>query len=82
MLRQEEEVKSQVMSQKLKSIASQIETLSSTVSDIQAALKAEDLPFLLVFLHNIINISAFLMCNSCTAPKLKMFTDQSQLVLH
>lgn len=80
MLRQEQEVKSQVMSEKLKSIASQIETLSSTMGDIQAALAAEDLPFLLVFLHNIINISALLMCNSCTASKLQMFTDQFQLL--
>lgn len=48
MLRQEEEIKTQVMCEKLKSIEAQIETLSSTISDIEAALVEKDLPFLLV----------------------------------
>ncbi|XP_042352569.1 zinc-binding protein A33-like [Plectropomus leopardus] len=45
-LKQEEEIKTQVMCVKLEDIKDQIKTLSSTISDIEAALKANDLPFL------------------------------------
>ncbi|XP_059190825.1 zinc-binding protein A33-like [Centropristis striata] len=45
-LKQEEEVKTQVMREKLENIKDQIKTLSSTISDIEAALRAKDLPFL------------------------------------
>lgn len=47
-LKQEEEIKIQVMSEKLKTIKDQIKTLSSTISDIEAALRVEDLQFLQV----------------------------------
>lgn len=48
LLRQEEEVKKQVMSEKLKTLTEQIRNLSSTISDIETTLKDEDLPFLMV----------------------------------
>ncbi|TMS05833.1 Tripartite motif-containing protein 35 [Larimichthys crocea] len=45
-LKREEEIKNQVMTEKLKNIKDQISTLSSTISDIETALKAKELPFL------------------------------------
>ncbi|XP_058500782.1 zinc-binding protein A33-like [Solea solea] len=45
-LRQEEEIKTQVMHKKLDHIKNQIRTLSSTITDIETALRAKDLPFL------------------------------------
>ncbi|XP_042267676.1 zinc-binding protein A33-like [Thunnus maccoyii] len=45
-LKQEEEIKSQVMCEKLELIKSQIKSLSSIISDIETALRARDLPFL------------------------------------
>ncbi|XP_071353840.1 zinc-binding protein A33-like [Trachinotus anak] len=45
-LKQEEEIKTQVMCKKLENIKDKIETLSSTISDIETALRAKDLPFL------------------------------------
>uniref|UniRef100_UPI0037E9B99B zinc-binding protein A33-like n=1 Tax=Semicossyphus pulcher TaxID=241346 RepID=UPI0037E9B99B len=45
-LKQEEQVRKQVMCEKLENIEQQIETLSSTISDIEKALRANDLPFL------------------------------------
>uniref|UniRef100_A0AAQ6AFD7 Zinc-binding protein A33-like n=1 Tax=Amphiprion ocellaris TaxID=80972 RepID=A0AAQ6AFD7_AMPOC len=45
-LKQEEETKIQVMCKKLEDIDGQIKTLSSTISDTEAALTVEDLPFL------------------------------------
>lgn len=48
-LRQEEEVKKQVMSEKLRTLTEQIDNLSATVSDIEMSLKEKDLPFLMVF---------------------------------
>lgn len=45
-LKQEEEMKIQVMCEKLKTIKDQIETLSSAISDIETALRSEDLQFL------------------------------------
>ncbi|XP_039665498.1 zinc-binding protein A33-like [Perca fluviatilis] len=45
-LKQEEEIKTQVMCEKLENIKGQIKTLSSTISDIEEALRAKDLPFL------------------------------------
>lgn len=47
-LKREEEIKNQVMTEKLKNIKDQINTLSSTISDIETALKAKELPFLQV----------------------------------
>lgn len=44
------------MCDKLKNIKDQIETLSSTITDIETVLRAKDLPFLQVLLHNFINI--------------------------
>ncbi|XP_054476091.1 zinc-binding protein A33-like [Anoplopoma fimbria] len=45
-LKQEKEIKTQVMCEKLENIKDQIKTLSSTISDIEAYLTANDLPFL------------------------------------
>lgn len=50
MLRQERDIKTQVMSEKLKSIEAQIDKLSSTIVDAEAALREKDLPFLQVIL--------------------------------
>lgn len=47
-LKQEEQIKIQVMCEKLKNISSQITTLSSTISEIEKVLRAKDLPFLQV----------------------------------
>lgn len=47
-LKQEQEVKTQVMCDKLENIKDQIETLSSTISDIETVLRTNDLPFLQV----------------------------------
>lgn len=55
-LRQEEDIKNQVMCEKLRGITDHIETLSSTISDIEMVLKAKDLLFLQVLLPNIRNI--------------------------
>lgn len=49
-LKQEEEIKTQVMCEKLENIKDQIKSLSSTISDIEAALRMKDLPFLQVHL--------------------------------
>lgn len=49
-LRQEEEVKKQVMSEKLKTLTEEIQNLSANVGDIEMALKEKDLPFLMVLL--------------------------------
>ncbi|XP_003967633.1 zinc-binding protein A33-like [Takifugu rubripes] len=46
-LRQEEEVKKQVMSEKLKTLTEEIQNLSANVGDIEMALKEKDLPFLM-----------------------------------
>lgn len=48
-LRQEEEVKKQVMCEKLRTLTEQIDNLSATISDIETSLKEKDLPFLMVF---------------------------------
>ncbi|XP_073327902.1 zinc-binding protein A33-like [Pagrus major] len=45
-LKQEEEIKKQVMCEKLRTIQEQIETMSSTISDIETALTVRDLLFL------------------------------------
>ncbi|KAM7002137.1 zinc-binding protein A33-like isoform 2-T2 [Tautogolabrus adspersus] len=45
-LKQEEEVKKQVMSEKLENLKDQIKTLSATISDTETALRGRDLPFL------------------------------------
>ncbi|KAM3609872.1 uncharacterized protein V6R79_021659 [Siganus canaliculatus] len=45
-LKQEEEIKTQVMTEKLKNIQDQIKTLSATITDIETALTVKDLPFL------------------------------------
>ncbi|XP_034541851.1 zinc-binding protein A33-like [Notolabrus celidotus] len=45
-LRQEEEVKKQVMCKKLGNIKDQINSLSATISDIEKTLRVNDLPFL------------------------------------
>ncbi|XP_068458551.1 zinc-binding protein A33-like [Clinocottus analis] len=45
-LKQEKDVKTQVMAKKLENIKVQIESLSSTISDIETYLRAKDLPFL------------------------------------
>ncbi|XP_039988192.1 zinc-binding protein A33-like [Xiphias gladius] len=45
-LKKEEEIKTQVMCEKVEDIKDKIETLSSTISDIETALRAKDLPFL------------------------------------
>uniref|UniRef100_A0A3B5AC48 Zinc-binding protein A33-like n=1 Tax=Stegastes partitus TaxID=144197 RepID=A0A3B5AC48_9TELE len=50
-LKQEEETKTQVMYKKLEDIKDKIQTLSTTISDTEAALRAEDLKFLKVHLH-------------------------------
>lgn len=75
MLRQEEEIKNQVMCEKLKNIRDQIESLSSTISDIEMALGAKDLPFLQVLLHHIMDISIRLndKSNTCSDSKLQMY---------
>lgn len=75
MLRQEEEIKNQVMSEKLKTIKDQIESLSSTISDIEMALRAKDLPFLQVLLQNIMDISIRPndTSNTCSDSKLQMY---------
>ncbi|XP_074488842.1 zinc-binding protein A33-like [Sebastes fasciatus] len=46
LLKQEEQIKTQVMSEKLENIKDQIKTLSSTIGDIEADLRAKDLTFL------------------------------------
>lgn len=48
LLKQEEKIKTQVMCEKLELIKGQIRSLSSLISDIETALKANDLPFLQV----------------------------------
>lgn len=55
-LRQEEEVKKRVMSEKLKSLAEQIHSLSATISDVELSLTEKDLPFLLVCLRIFIHL--------------------------
>lgn len=50
-LKQEQEIKIQVMCKKLENIQDQINNLSSTISDIEAALTVKDLPFLQVRLY-------------------------------
>ncbi|XP_070687491.1 zinc-binding protein A33-like [Pempheris klunzingeri] len=45
-LKQEEEIKSRVMCEKLENIKDQIKALCSTISDTETALRAKDLPFL------------------------------------
>lgn len=57
-LRQEEEVKKQVMSEKLKSLAEQIQSLSATISHIEMTLKEKDLPFLMVCFYAVISLHA------------------------
>uniref|UniRef100_A0A8D3ARU2 Tripartite motif-containing protein 35-like n=1 Tax=Scophthalmus maximus TaxID=52904 RepID=A0A8D3ARU2_SCOMX len=52
-LKQEEEIKTQVMCEKLDNIQEQITTLSSTVSDTVATLTAKDLTFLQVHLQTL-----------------------------
>ncbi|KAK9516608.1 hypothetical protein VZT92_024528 [Zoarces viviparus] len=46
LLKQEKEIKTQVMCEKLENIKEQIKNLSCTISDIEAYLRAKDLPFL------------------------------------
>ena len=79
-LKREEEVKNQVMSEKLITLQEQIKTMSSTISDIETALTAKDLPFLKVHLrhlstqHSIIEISLNLdKSNTCTDPKALIY---------
>ncbi|XP_010769759.1 E3 ubiquitin-protein ligase TRIM39-like [Notothenia coriiceps] len=45
-LRQEEQIKTQVMCEKLENIQEQIKTLYSTISEVEGALRAKDLTFL------------------------------------
>ncbi|XP_035520414.1 zinc-binding protein A33-like [Morone saxatilis] len=45
-LKQEEEIKNQVMCEKLENIKVQMKTLSTTISDIEMTLRAKDLTFL------------------------------------
>ncbi|KAI4824970.1 hypothetical protein KUCAC02_020676 [Chaenocephalus aceratus] len=45
-LRQEEQIKTQVMCEKLENIEEQIKTLYSTISEVEGALRAKDLTFL------------------------------------
>lgn len=47
-LRQERDIKTQVMSEKLKNIEAQIDALSSTISGAEAALREKNLSFLQV----------------------------------
>lgn len=47
-LRTEEEVKKQVMSEKLKTLTEQIQSLSATISNVEMTLEEKDLPFLMV----------------------------------
>nr|XP_020475030.1 E3 ubiquitin-protein ligase TRIM17-like [Monopterus albus] len=54
-LKQEEEVKTQVMCEKLKNVKDQTEALSSTIRDIETDLRAKDLPFLQVHLEPLYN---------------------------
>lgn len=56
-LKQEEETKTQIMCMKLENIEEQINTLSSTINDIETALKAQDVQLLQVFL-----LSLFTSC--------------------
>lgn len=49
-LKLEEETKTQIMRKKLENISDQINTLSSTISDIEKALKAQDIQLLRVYL--------------------------------
>uniref|UniRef100_H3CM49 Tripartite motif containing 35-12 n=1 Tax=Tetraodon nigroviridis TaxID=99883 RepID=H3CM49_TETNG len=48
-LRQEEEIKKQVMTEKLKTLTEKIESLSATISDVETTLKEKDLPFLMEY---------------------------------
>lgn len=57
-LRQEEQVKKQVMSEKLKTLTEQIQSLSATISDIEMTLKEKDLPFLMVCFYAVISLHA------------------------
>ena len=71
-LRQEEQVKKQVMSEKLKHLSEQIKNLSATIADVEKMLKEEDLPFLMVCFHAVFSlleslqakISSSSVCNS------------------
>lgn len=56
-LKQEEETKTQIMCMKLENIEEQINTLSSTINDIETALKAQDVQLLQVHL-----LSLFTSC--------------------
>lgn len=56
-LKQEEETKTQIMCKKLENIEEQINTLSSTINDIEIALKAQDIQLLQVHL-----LSLFTSC--------------------
>lgn len=56
-LKQEEETKTQIMCKKLENIEEQINTLSSTINDIETALKAQDVQLLQVHL-----LSLFTSC--------------------
>lgn len=56
-LKQEEETKTQIMCMKLENIEEQINTLSSTINDIETTLKAQDVQLLQVHL-----LSLFTSC--------------------
>lgn len=53
-LKQEEVIKTQVMCEKLQNIEDQIKMLSSTISDTEKALRANDLQFLQVDLQPLV----------------------------
>lgn len=57
-LQQEEEVKKQVMSEKLRTLTEQIDNLSATISDIEMSLEEKDLPFLMVFFFLFLSVNS------------------------
>lgn len=67
------------MCDKLKNIKDQIETLSSTITDIETVLRAKDLPFLQVILYHFTDIFTSLSDKStCGGSKLlNLFENQN-----
>lgn len=64
-LQQEEEVKKQVMSEKLRTLTEQIDNLSATISDIEMSLEEKDLPFLMVFFFFFFLSTVSELCSDC-----------------
>lgn len=65
-LRQEEEVKKQVMSEKLMTLTEEIQNLSANIGDMEMALKEKDLPFLMVLLLLLLTATLLTCFKGCS----------------